>query len=441
MGHRFEDGGGRELAYVALSRGREANWSWVVADNAEQAAGDLRAEWGRQRRERWVLDTDQPVSAVEAAAADRAALPRPAAEAVLRRRLAAEQAAVNAVIPHDTTAALQAAQGQLVDIEQRRSWLSQTVADPHRIGEDNPYRQGPLHQAAIAAVDADLAHRVALAAAADPKLGLIDRRRTRRQLEAAEVAAAPAQARLERLVAVQEAWLDGRADRAGRRHDHAAAALAERQAWLRQHSVARVRLARIADDLADLDRLTETEREAAALDTQADQLARQRPAATAIANHRAAETEAARRVDELQAQLAARWTGRLRGDVRQQAKTELDQLRTDHPDLSYPPEWRAQRWDQRQTAAQQQDHTDVAQLRSQADQARADNQHTWQHLCRPAPAPLPTPSLDRQPEAAKVVYPQHHPTMQLQPGGPQPGWYHQPLPHPEQIQPGIGLDF
>jgi ATP-dependent exoDNAse (exonuclease V) alpha subunit len=31
VGHRFEDGGGRELAYVALSRGRQANWSWVVA--------------------------------------------------------------------------------------------------------------------------------------------------------------------------------------------------------------------------------------------------------------------------------------------------------------------------------------------------------------------------------------------------------------------------
>jgi hypothetical protein len=293
----------------------------------------------------------------------------------------------------------------------------------------------------MAAVDADLAHRVARAAAADPKLGLIDRRGTRRQLEAAQVAVAPARARLERLVAVQETWLDGRADRAVRRHDHAAAALAERKDWLRQHYVARVRRARIADDLADLDRLAETEREAAALDTQADQLARQRPGATAVALDRAAETAAARRVDELQTQLAARWTGRLRGDARQQAKGELDQLRIAHPDLSYPPEWRDQRWDQRQTAAHQQGHSDVAHLRCQADQARADNQHTWQHLSRPAPAPLPTPSLDRQAEAAKVVYTQHHPTMRLQPGGPQPGWYHQLPPRPEQLEPGIGLDL
>ena len=95
----------------------------------------------------------------------------------------------------------------------------------------------------------------------------------------------------------------------------------------------------------------------------------------------------------------------------------------------------------RQTVAQHQDQADIAQLRSQADQARTDHQHTWQHLNRPAPAPLPTPNPDRQPETARVVFAQHHPTMQLQPGEPQPGWYHQPHPRPQQSQPGIGLDY
>ena len=102
----------------------------MVADDVDQAACDLRVEWGRQQRERWVLDTDQPLEHAEAVAADRAALPRPAAEAVLRRRLAAEEAAVNTVIPPDTSAALEAAIAVLADVEQRRRCLDQAVADP-----------------------------------------------------------------------------------------------------------------------------------------------------------------------------------------------------------------------------------------------------------------------------------------------------------------------
>lgn len=38
VGHRYQDGGGRELAYVALSRGRQANWTYVVAEDVDQAA-------------------------------------------------------------------------------------------------------------------------------------------------------------------------------------------------------------------------------------------------------------------------------------------------------------------------------------------------------------------------------------------------------------------
>jgi ATP-dependent exoDNAse (exonuclease V) alpha subunit len=41
VAHRFEDGGGRELAYVAMSRARERSTAWVVADDLEQACEDL----------------------------------------------------------------------------------------------------------------------------------------------------------------------------------------------------------------------------------------------------------------------------------------------------------------------------------------------------------------------------------------------------------------
>ena len=61
--HVFGDGGGRELAYVAMSRARGPSYSYTVADDLAQAAEDLRREWTSERRQRWVLDTDSPAPA------------------------------------------------------------------------------------------------------------------------------------------------------------------------------------------------------------------------------------------------------------------------------------------------------------------------------------------------------------------------------------------
>jgi conjugative relaxase-like TrwC/TraI family protein len=62
VAHRFEDGGGRELAYVAMSRGRERNVVHVVADDVGQAIDDLRRDWSRAARPRWAIDTGTPVT-------------------------------------------------------------------------------------------------------------------------------------------------------------------------------------------------------------------------------------------------------------------------------------------------------------------------------------------------------------------------------------------
>lgn len=43
--HVFGDGGGRELAYVAMSRSRDASHVVVVPDDAAQTVDDLRVEW------------------------------------------------------------------------------------------------------------------------------------------------------------------------------------------------------------------------------------------------------------------------------------------------------------------------------------------------------------------------------------------------------------
>ena len=65
--HLFADGGGRELAYVAMSRAREATHAWVVADDLAQAADDLRRDWSVRRTSTWALDAGLPALPIKEA--------------------------------------------------------------------------------------------------------------------------------------------------------------------------------------------------------------------------------------------------------------------------------------------------------------------------------------------------------------------------------------
>jgi hypothetical protein len=58
--HLFADGGGRELAYVAMSRARESTHVWTVADDLPQGVNDLRRDWATRRTPAWALDTGLP---------------------------------------------------------------------------------------------------------------------------------------------------------------------------------------------------------------------------------------------------------------------------------------------------------------------------------------------------------------------------------------------
>jgi hypothetical protein len=55
--HVLATGGGRELAYVALSRGRQHTSIHATADDIGQAIGDLQADWSTARQQRWIADT------------------------------------------------------------------------------------------------------------------------------------------------------------------------------------------------------------------------------------------------------------------------------------------------------------------------------------------------------------------------------------------------
>src|SRR5690606_22969098 len=47
-------GGGRELAYVALSRARNRTTIYATADELSQAVNDLQTDWGVEHHQRWV---------------------------------------------------------------------------------------------------------------------------------------------------------------------------------------------------------------------------------------------------------------------------------------------------------------------------------------------------------------------------------------------------
>jgi hypothetical protein len=59
-GHLYVDGGGRELAYVAMSRARQSTQIWTVADDDAQAVEDLTRDWSERRAPTWAIDTGRP---------------------------------------------------------------------------------------------------------------------------------------------------------------------------------------------------------------------------------------------------------------------------------------------------------------------------------------------------------------------------------------------
>jgi hypothetical protein len=56
VAHVLDDGGGRELAYVAMSRAREASHVYTTAPDLAEAAQRLSWSWDDERRQQWATD-------------------------------------------------------------------------------------------------------------------------------------------------------------------------------------------------------------------------------------------------------------------------------------------------------------------------------------------------------------------------------------------------
>ena len=71
VAHVLDDGGGRELAYVAMSRARHASHVYTAGGDLRDAAERLAWSWDQERREQWVSDRHRAAERIEALRAER----------------------------------------------------------------------------------------------------------------------------------------------------------------------------------------------------------------------------------------------------------------------------------------------------------------------------------------------------------------------------------
>ncbi len=188
--HAFEDGGGRELAYVKMSRAKQASTVYAVADSLDQAAEDLGWSWAQSRRIGWAIDSGTPAPGARA--------PEPAADieraisASLRHaRLVAEREALAAVVPVDVGR-------DYGDAQVRVRRLERQLADLDRGEGEGVWRDTPVGEAAVALRHAQIEHRCCLAQA-NRGVGLRERWQLRRQAQRAREQQGPLQEAFERL--------------------------------------------------------------------------------------------------------------------------------------------------------------------------------------------------------------------------------------------------
>ena len=152
--HVLADGGGRELAYVAMSRARGASHVYLPTANPAAGIDYLRWEWGSDRRQAWTLQPDLVQQALW--------------EAIDQRR------ALTATLPSDQTGRIEQAHRQLGDA---RADLDELYHGRGR-WEHHPAGAAVQHLDAVRA-----RHAWAVEHARRGDLGFLERRRAAKHLE------------------------------------------------------------------------------------------------------------------------------------------------------------------------------------------------------------------------------------------------------------------
>lgn len=239
VAHRFEDGGGRELAYVALSRARTASHAWVVADDVAQARDDLLREWSAEARARWAIDTSGPD-------------PRPRrpwiwpGRVLDRAALEAERRALLSVIPPDPWPALRAAHHRLAALHQAEHDLPTA---------GGVWQHTDVGRAAQWLGDLRDDRNCCEQALRHDNLGWRERRRQRIQIERDAQFEESAAAEFERLAAPIRRWLEETRRAVEATTLSLRQRAAERNQWFAQHPEAEYRLEMLTAQLNAADQL------------------------------------------------------------------------------------------------------------------------------------------------------------------------------------------
>jgi conjugative relaxase-like TrwC/TraI family protein len=241
--HVYEDGGGRELAYVAMSRAKEHTHVYVAADDLDVAREDLGRAWQRERRWSWAIDTGTPeingpeINGMEVEAREPASLRRQA--------LVAERATYKAAFPVDLS-------------EERRQATSERAAavrqlDRLRIDQGRT-ADGELGQVA-GELFAARQHRLANERAAhDKDLSRKFRRGARHFAEAAAHKERAAEEKVAGLFVSEERRLTQALDVAERKLGALVEKDAERSRWIEKHPEVPGRLREIGAEISGIDK-------------------------------------------------------------------------------------------------------------------------------------------------------------------------------------------
>jgi hypothetical protein len=165
--HVLDDGGGRELAYVAMSRARHASHVYTTGGDLRDAPARLAWSWDQERRDEWVADRHRAAARIEALEVE-------------RRRLIG-------MVPPDVSA-------QLARVRQEQSALERDLADLR--GAAGRWRDTPVGDAYYRLLRAQSAHHQSERRAETQ--GILGRRRARLEV-AASLAAVEAAERAVRV--------------------------------------------------------------------------------------------------------------------------------------------------------------------------------------------------------------------------------------------------
>jgi len=209
--HLFADGGGRELAYVAMSRARESTHAWVVADDLGQAAEDLRRDWSSKRTPTWAIDTGLAASdqLTKEAVADLAEEEKMRIAAVVHAETKIAVRALAAIGPPEVVPSLAEVRNALGRTQQARTDLA---------AGGGVYQHTDAGRAVAELTSAHVARTIAQQAVENSQ-GWRDRRSSAKHLDGCvqreaeaqkgwETHVAPEVARLDNLIAGQKATLE-----------------------------------------------------------------------------------------------------------------------------------------------------------------------------------------------------------------------------------------